>query len=176
VSIEFPDAWNLTVANKAEDVDADDSHSEDSEDETNNIFEQSDQTKSEGIATRRIAYKEFLRFLELGCSGSPSQGYPTIIIILSTIPTSVSNIVKNVSEMNSRWMVNRSLRLLQISSPPSGQQLMAVRLARSIAQLRRLHSYPPYSSARSCLSGGSGVSPEMVLSVQSTLRMNGLIV
>ncbi|KAF9458921.1 hypothetical protein BDZ94DRAFT_1068633 [Collybia nuda] len=36
-----------------------------------------------------IAYQEFLRFLELGCSGSPLQGYPTVVIIISTIPSSV---------------------------------------------------------------------------------------
>lgn len=35
------------------------------------------------------AYGEFLQFLELGCSGSPIQGYPTVIIILSTIPSDV---------------------------------------------------------------------------------------
>lgn len=35
------------------------------------------------------AYQEFLQFLGLGCSGSPIQGYPTIVIILSTIPSSV---------------------------------------------------------------------------------------
>ena len=35
------------------------------------------------------AYQEFLQFLELGCSGSPIQGYPTVVIILSTIPPSV---------------------------------------------------------------------------------------
>ena len=35
------------------------------------------------------AYREFLQFLELGCYGSPVQGYPTILIIVSTIPPSV---------------------------------------------------------------------------------------
>ncbi|KAF8875235.1 hypothetical protein BD779DRAFT_1613454 [Infundibulicybe gibba] len=35
------------------------------------------------------AYQAFLHFLELGCSGSPTQGYPTVVIILSTIPSSV---------------------------------------------------------------------------------------
>jgi hypothetical protein len=36
-----------------------------------------------------VAYKEFLRFLELGCRGSPRQGYPALVIVLSTIPLSV---------------------------------------------------------------------------------------
>ncbi|KAI0316069.1 hypothetical protein OF83DRAFT_1284410 [Amylostereum chailletii] len=38
---------------------------------------------------RSTAFQEFLQFLELGCAGSPVQGYPTVIIILSTIPSSV---------------------------------------------------------------------------------------
>jgi len=37
-----------------------------------------------------LAYQDFLRFLQLGCSGSPVEGYPTVVIILSTIPSSVS--------------------------------------------------------------------------------------
>jgi len=36
-----------------------------------------------------LVYDKFLRFLELGCGGSPSQGYPTLVVILSTIPTEV---------------------------------------------------------------------------------------
>jgi hypothetical protein len=31
-----------------------------------------------------------LQFLELGCGGSPLQGYPAVIVILSSIPPSVS--------------------------------------------------------------------------------------
>ena len=30
-----------------------------------------------------------MQFLELGCGGSPSQGYPAVIVILSSIPPSV---------------------------------------------------------------------------------------
>lgn len=35
------------------------------------------------------AYTEFLRFLELGCSGSPVEGYPLILIVLAGMPKSV---------------------------------------------------------------------------------------
>ncbi|KAH9941137.1 uncharacterized protein BXZ73DRAFT_75106 [Epithele typhae] len=35
------------------------------------------------------AYNEFLQFLATGCSGSPVQGYPTVLIILSTIPSAI---------------------------------------------------------------------------------------
>ncbi len=35
------------------------------------------------------AYREFLNFLGSGCSGSPLQGYPAVLVILSTIPKTV---------------------------------------------------------------------------------------
>ncbi|THH03871.1 hypothetical protein EW145_g5943 [Phellinidium pouzarii] len=38
------------------------------------------------------AYREFLQFLQLGCYGSPTQGYPTVVIILSTIPPSACHL------------------------------------------------------------------------------------
>lgn len=36
------------------------------------------------------AYTEFRQFLELGCMGSPAEAYPAILVVLSTIPPSVS--------------------------------------------------------------------------------------
>lgn len=39
--------------------------------------------------TQSIVYNKFLRFLELGCGGSPSQGYPALVVILATIPSEV---------------------------------------------------------------------------------------
>jgi len=41
-------------------------------------------------AVTSTAYSEFLQFLELGCSGAPLHGYPAVVVILSTIPSSVS--------------------------------------------------------------------------------------
>ncbi|KIJ37270.1 hypothetical protein M422DRAFT_33818 [Sphaerobolus stellatus SS14] len=35
------------------------------------------------------AYTEFLAFLALGCNGSPVQGYPTVLVILSTLPRKI---------------------------------------------------------------------------------------
>lgn len=35
------------------------------------------------------AYREFLSFLGSGCAGSPLQGYPAVLVILSTIPKTV---------------------------------------------------------------------------------------
>ena len=36
-----------------------------------------------------LPYQEFLRFLETGCMGSPTAGYPAILVVLSTVPTPV---------------------------------------------------------------------------------------
>ncbi|KAK0191944.1 hypothetical protein F5146DRAFT_1102178 [Armillaria mellea] len=47
----------------------------------------------------RPAYDEFLRFLQLGCSGSPIQGYPTVVIIISTIPSSIFASTSSVSPL-----------------------------------------------------------------------------
>lgn len=47
----------------------------------------------------RPAYDEFLQFLQLGCSGSPIQGYPTIVIIISTIPSSIFASTSSVSPL-----------------------------------------------------------------------------
>lgn len=35
------------------------------------------------------AYTEFLQFLELGCSGSPVESYPLVVVVLAGIPKSV---------------------------------------------------------------------------------------
>lgn len=35
------------------------------------------------------AYTEFLQFLELGCSGSPVDGYPLVLVVLAGMPRSV---------------------------------------------------------------------------------------
>ncbi|KAG1741443.1 uncharacterized protein EDB91DRAFT_1130453 [Suillus paluster] len=76
---EFPNAWTLEAAydpDKHEDGDESDSDSE--ERETTTRKEKSFE-----------AYREFLQFLELGCAGSPVDGYPTVLVVLSTIPSSV---------------------------------------------------------------------------------------
>jgi hypothetical protein len=42
-----------------------------------------------GKHRRSPGFADFLQFLELGCGGSPLQGYPAVIVILSSIPPSV---------------------------------------------------------------------------------------
>lgn len=39
-----------------------------------------------------MLYNDFLNFLRLACGGSPLEGYPAVIVILSTLPPQVSEI------------------------------------------------------------------------------------
>lgn len=79
---DFPNAWILEGAydpDKHEDGDDSDSDSEELEAKTSS-------TRKEHSSD---AYREFVQFLELGCAGSPVDGYPTVLVVLSTIPSSV---------------------------------------------------------------------------------------
>ncbi|KAG2130479.1 hypothetical protein BD769DRAFT_1452567 [Suillus cothurnatus] len=79
---DFPNAWILEGAydpDKHEDGDDSDSDSEELEAKTSSIRKEHSSD----------AYREFLQFLELGCAGSPVDGYPTVLVVLSTIPSSV---------------------------------------------------------------------------------------
>lgn len=80
---EFPGAWELErVHDYTED------RSDDSDSDADN--EEGDSEPPKVFSPRSsAAYSDFLQFLELGCAGAPVQGYPTVIIILSTIPSSV---------------------------------------------------------------------------------------
>ncbi|KAI0336704.1 hypothetical protein GY45DRAFT_1377084 [Cubamyces sp. BRFM 1775] len=82
----FPSAWELEA------------HSERDEDEGSESGESEDEEASKlppskpsttSLAGPSLAYTEFLQFLATGCSGSPAQGYPTVLVILSTIPSSI---------------------------------------------------------------------------------------
>jgi E3 ubiquitin-protein ligase listerin len=72
----------------------DDSRKDDEEDDDYGSEAESDgesQNATKAITPQKRpsqAYLEFLQFLQLGCC-SPLQGYPTIVIIVSTIPSSV---------------------------------------------------------------------------------------
>ncbi|CAL1708694.1 unnamed protein product [Somion occarium] len=80
---EHPNAWDLELS----------SNSEGDEDEENEDSEGENDTPKPQATTSTSpvshAFQEFLGFLELGCSGSPLQGYPAIIIILSTISPAI---------------------------------------------------------------------------------------
>jgi hypothetical protein len=86
---EHPNAWELELIhdnlNEAR-ADEDEDEDEDESDTEDNV-----KRPGEGASVIRSsrAYQEFLGFLESGCAGSPLQGYPTVVVIVSTIPSSV---------------------------------------------------------------------------------------
>ncbi|KAG6811117.1 hypothetical protein H0H92_008917 [Tricholoma furcatifolium] len=113
---EFPRAWEVERTH-------DYSKDEDEEDEDEEASDAEAEKPSSSPSTRQsVAYQEFLQFLEHGCSGSPLQGYPTVVIIVSTIPSSI--LASSSSEppidglFNSFWKVldSRALSSLQRSA------------------------------------------------------------
>ncbi|KAG6877121.1 hypothetical protein C0993_010124 [Termitomyces sp. T159_Od127] len=73
---EFPDAWELE---RAHDYSKDEGEDE-SDSESSERGVEAEKSATEPSTTKQsAAYQEFLRFLELGCSGSPLQGYPTVL-------------------------------------------------------------------------------------------------
>ena len=88
---EHPIAWELD-AKRSKDGEGDDNDEGDSDaDEESQLQNTQADQSNDSVAplVSSPAYREFLQFLELGCSGSPLQGYPTVIVIISTISPSV---------------------------------------------------------------------------------------
>ncbi|KAF9447824.1 hypothetical protein P691DRAFT_670660 [Macrolepiota fuliginosa MF-IS2] len=95
---EFPNCWDLESAkvydvSKAEEEGESDDDEDEDEDEEGEDVHKPEESVVPTVFKRSLAYQEFLQFLQLGCSGSPVQGYPTVMIILSTIPSSVSSVL-----------------------------------------------------------------------------------
>lgn len=82
---DFPDSWNLAATYKPAEDYSDSDHSDDED--------QSEAHRNTATTSHHVEpstpYREFLQFLEHACSGSPAQGYPTVVIILSTIASPV---------------------------------------------------------------------------------------
>ncbi|KAI0036224.1 hypothetical protein K488DRAFT_41686 [Vararia minispora EC-137] len=79
---EFPSAWELEAAYRGDE-------GEDGEEGSEHEHEDASDEPKERIVSSEpsLAFRMFLQFLELGCNGSPLQSYPTILIILSTVPS-----------------------------------------------------------------------------------------
>ncbi|KAL5521576.1 hypothetical protein ACEPAF_2324 [Sanghuangporus sanghuang] len=87
---QYPTCWDIDLASVASKEDEDEEGSEEESDHDDTL------ENDDGIArvlvpssTQSEAFREFLTFLSLGCYGSSAQGYPTVVIILSTIPPSM---------------------------------------------------------------------------------------
>jgi hypothetical protein len=87
ISPDFPQSWTLDDIKKDEGDDGSESEVENDDEPQHAAKTVTPSSLPQKQASQ--AYREFLQFLQLGCSGSPLQGYPTVMIILSTIPSSV---------------------------------------------------------------------------------------
>jgi len=83
---------------KGEDADEEDTDSAEDSENYGVKGQESDEKHERPPETIRpsLAYQDFLQFLQLGCSDSPVEGYPTVVITLSTIPSSVSYFMRTV--------------------------------------------------------------------------------
>jgi hypothetical protein len=86
---DYPRAWEIDVTfefHKANEGDSDE------EDDGSDAEEATKEQPASGPIVehgRSPAFADFLQFLELGCGGLPLQGYPAVLVILSSIPSSV---------------------------------------------------------------------------------------
>ena len=87
ISPEYPQSWTLDDIKKDEGDEGSESEVE-NDDELQHAAKTVTPSSLPQNQSSQV-YREFLQFLQLGCSGSPLQGYPTVMIILSTIPSSV---------------------------------------------------------------------------------------
>ncbi|KAH9988778.1 hypothetical protein BJV74DRAFT_459602 [Russula compacta] len=80
---DFPRAWEIDTSFELHRTNESES---DEEDDGSGAEEQ---PKVQPADRRSPGFADFLQFLELGCGGSPLQGYPAAIVILSSIPPSI---------------------------------------------------------------------------------------
>ncbi|KAI0273234.1 hypothetical protein BGY98DRAFT_998534 [Russula aff. rugulosa BPL654] len=86
---DYPRAWEIDTAfdpRKANQSGSDEEDDGSSAEEEANVQAVPTQV---GKDRRSAGFEDFLQFLELGCGGSPLQGYPAVIVILSSIPPSI---------------------------------------------------------------------------------------
>ena len=86
---DFPRTWEIDAAFDPQK--ANQSGSDEEDDDSSGEEEINAQTVPTQVSKdlRSPGFADFLQFLELGCGGSPLQGYPAVIVILSSIPPSV---------------------------------------------------------------------------------------
>ena len=86
--VDFPRAWEIDATFELPNqIESDSDEEEDSDKEDDNSKQQPAAPASKG--GRSPGFADFLQFLELGCGGSPLQGYPAVLAILHSIPSSV---------------------------------------------------------------------------------------
>ncbi|KZT28004.1 hypothetical protein NEOLEDRAFT_1059411 [Neolentinus lepideus HHB14362 ss-1] len=146
---EFPQAWTVdsSASSTNENDEGSDSEAESGEDDEH---EPPRVEKSE-TPKRSQAYEEFLQFLQLGCSGSPLQGYPTVVIILSTLPPSFlvyPNLSDSLSELfTSFWAAIDGRALSGLDRTASSAAFLSALLECTVFLIKRLRQDPAIQAA-----------------------------
>lgn len=88
-TIEYPRSWEIDAAFELPKATESDSDEEDEEFDKEDDNSKQQPTIPVVHGGRSPGFADFLQFLELGCGGSPLQGYPAVLAFLHTIPSSV---------------------------------------------------------------------------------------
>ncbi|RPD56966.1 hypothetical protein L226DRAFT_615267 [Lentinus tigrinus ALCF2SS1-7] len=164
----YPNAWTLEAESEKEDEDEDEGSEKEDDDAPK---APPSKPVASGPATPSQAYAEFLQFLATGCSGSPAQGYPAVLIIVSTIPSSTiaassSQPLENL--FTSFWAAVDARVLNSLDRVAASTAFLSSLLECLVFLVRRVLFAPP-EEATSLLHGASADSPSDVDSAIKTI-------
>ncbi|CDO70174.1 hypothetical protein BN946_scf184774.g2 [Trametes cinnabarina] len=164
---EYPNAWLVEAqADREEDGESD---SGDSDDEKGS----SSRPAKDASNGPSHAFTEFLQFLSTGCSGSPVQGYPTVLIILSTIPPSIiaSSSAHPLEDIfTSFWAAIDARVLNSLDRAAASAAFLSSVLEALVFFVRRLLNSPE-SDAASLLAGSNpSESIDLVIATEGVVK------
>ncbi|TFK22367.1 hypothetical protein FA15DRAFT_681687 [Coprinopsis marcescibilis] len=142
---DFPSSWEIEYKVPQEDEENEDSDDDDEEEEE----ERPEQRAPEAAPTGpRVspAYEDFLEFLRSGCSGSPIQGYPIVVIALSTVPASTLFFSSDTPLENlfaAFWAALDSRALSSLNRATATAAFLSSLLESVVLIVRRLRAYSP---------------------------------
>ena len=84
------DAKPYDAASDSEDDDADEEAGRSYDGEMEPTVRRGDVNTPSVVDSGNWPYHKFLKFIRSGCNGSPLEGYPIVVLALSTIPVAVS--------------------------------------------------------------------------------------
>ncbi|KAI9452266.1 hypothetical protein F5148DRAFT_1331820 [Russula earlei] len=140
----LPRAWEIDATF---DLDkANDSESDEADDGPGTEEETKVQPTSAPLANDRESpgFADFLQFLQLGCGGSPLQGYPAVIVVLSSIPSSIllhpDSDIPASSFFSSFWAALDGHALSALDRPAKSAAFLDALLECTTFAVRRVHN------------------------------------
>ncbi|EMD34704.1 hypothetical protein CERSUDRAFT_116892 [Gelatoporia subvermispora B] len=170
---EYPTCWELDREDDGHESDEDASSDEESGSEADAPRPRKAERKPVGPSQ---AFHEFLQFLELGCGGAPVQGYPAVIIILSTIPASTIGSVSLTPVddiLSAFWAAVDGRALSALDRTAASAAFLASLLECVVFLVRRVLKSPPEDAAllmSGLPAGGQGDAPIPSDFAKSTLE------